>query len=167
MASSPPAPESPNTYSTAPSSPSELSDASSVTLAEQQDTEWIDFGSLPYDVRHRFFDLFLIGFCLQVSTGWRAARVGSGTPTPSPPPSNDSVSSLDLNEEPETEYADAQVQTDLVAVNTTEDLTRLTQDLPADFWEDDLSESGELGRGEHLVEYAEDCLREWLQTSTL
>ena len=94
------------------------------------------------------------------------------TPTASPSPSNASVSSLDLEEvppsiEPETEYADAQVQTNLVAINTTEDLSRLTRDLPEDFWDDDLSESGEHGRGERVGEYAEDWLREWFQTSAL
>lgn len=167
----PTSPPSPNAYSTAPSSPSELSVASSVTLTD--DSDWIDFGSLPYETRHRYFDLLLLGFRLQVNSRWRAARVLSGeTPTASPSPSNASVSSLDLEEvpppiEPEPEYANAQVQTNLVAINTTEDLTRLTRDLPEDFWDDDLSEGGEPRRGERVVEYAEDCLREWFETSTL
>ena len=169
---------SPDTYSTAPSSPSELSDVSSVTATVVDETDWVDFGSLPRDLRYHFFDLFLINFRLRVSSRLRAARVdwNEGSSTASPQPSNASVSSLDLSDvappyepEPETEYADAQVQTNLVAANTTEDLSLLTQDLPADFWDDDLSESGEFGGRERVgeYEYAEECLREWFQIASL
>lgn len=150
---------------------------------------WTDVTTLEYSERHELLDDLTRRFkflvynpedpsYLVVIAREQELPLNDILPSPWSTPSHrnessDSISTLNLDAvTPEADHSDAQVQTNLVASQTTEDLSLLTQDLPDDFWDDDLSQSGETQPGprpqrgaEKSVEQRRSDIEDWIQSS--
>ena len=131
---------------------------------EQQPEEqqyWLDFDTITYDQRHRLFDELCWGYHFRLNTTelpeYQLAAAVREEGEERPPFGSDfdnfivnfdgTVAPLSPEPDDHINWEDKEVQTLLVADQTTEDLELLTANLPDDFWVDDIANDDEHGTG--------------------